>query len=95
MQWSKRIDRLFEAPPAVLSHRGQLIEANLNKERGTPDEILAEMHKSGLEQLELARRLLGVSRPAQTPLWLSIRIPDRSRWPPRAMLQLDQYRRDN
>ncbi len=79
MQCSKRIDRLFEAPPAVLAHRGQLIEANLNNERRTPDEILAETRKSGLEQLELVRRLLGVSRPAQTPLWLSIRIVDRSR----------------
>jgi len=69
-----------------------LIEANLNKERGTPDEILAEMRKSGLEQLELVRRLLDVSGPAQTPLWLSIRIVDRSRWAPRATLQLNQYR---
>lgn len=92
MQWSKRIDRLVEAPSAVLAHRGQLIEANLNKERGTSDEILAEMRTSGLEQLELVRRLLSVGRPAQTPLWLSIRIRARSRWAPRATLQLDQYR---
>ena len=69
-----------------------MIEANLNKERGILDEILAEMRKSGLEQLELVRRLLDVSGPAQTPLWLSIRIVDRSWWAPRATLQLDQYR---
>ena len=55
MQWSKRIDRLVEASPAVLAHHGQLIEANLNKERVTPDEIFAEMRKSGLERLEQVR----------------------------------------
>ena len=55
MQWSKRIDQLIEASPTVLAHHGQLVDANLNKERVTPDEIFAEMRKSGLERLDQVR----------------------------------------
>ncbi len=41
--------RLVEAPPTLLVADGQLLERRLNEERIAPDELIAEMHKQGIE----------------------------------------------
>lgn len=45
------IERMVEGMPTVLVEHGRFIEANMNKERITPGEILAEMHRSGIEYM--------------------------------------------
>lgn len=49
---SKKVSNAVEGKPTVLVHHGQFITDNLNKERIKPEEVFAEMHKSGLERLE-------------------------------------------
>jgi uncharacterized membrane protein YcaP (DUF421 family) len=49
---STRFRRLIQAEPTVLVHRGQIIERHLNRERIVPDDILAALHKAGLERFE-------------------------------------------
>lgn len=44
--------KLCEAPPAVVICNGRFIEPTLHKDRLRTDEILSEMHKSGIERLE-------------------------------------------
>lgn len=48
----KSIEVAIADTPAILVQNGRFIEENLNKERVTPDEILTEIHKNGLEKLE-------------------------------------------
>ena len=46
-----RIERVITGVPAVLVSRGQLIEANMHRERISSEELFAEMHKAGLYTL--------------------------------------------
>lgn len=46
------VARLMEGRPAVLVCDGQLITRHLDRERVTPDDIFAEMHRAGLVHLE-------------------------------------------
>ena len=48
---SRRFGALVEAQPSVLVAHGALVEANLNRERITPQELYTELHMSGLEEL--------------------------------------------
>lgn len=48
----KKVDTFLHDSPALLVAYGGLQEETLNKERITPDEIYAEMHKVGLERLD-------------------------------------------
>ena len=48
---SRRFGALVEAEPSVLVAHGALVEANLNRERITPQELYSELHMSGLEEL--------------------------------------------
>jgi uncharacterized membrane protein YcaP (DUF421 family) len=47
----KAVQSVLVSEPAVLVHNGKFVEFNMNRERVTPEEILTEMHKSGLERL--------------------------------------------
>jgi uncharacterized membrane protein YcaP (DUF421 family) len=49
---SSRVSRIVQARPTVLVHRGVLIEQHLNRERIAPDDIVAAMHKVGLDRLD-------------------------------------------
>jgi uncharacterized membrane protein YcaP (DUF421 family) len=49
---SKKAEDVIEGVPTVLVHEGKLLTENMNKERVTPEEIFAEMHKTGLVRLE-------------------------------------------
>ncbi|NLX08443.1 MAG: DUF421 domain-containing protein [Chloroflexi bacterium] len=49
---SKRYEQVIESSPTVLVYHGQLAPDNMNAERIMPEEVFAEMHKSGLERLE-------------------------------------------
>lgn len=51
-QRSQRMERIIEGKPSLLVQRGKFIDDTLNKERISPDEVFAEMHKSGLEHLD-------------------------------------------
>ena len=48
---SKRVSRAVEGRPAVLVQHGSLVPDAMNRERVSPDEIFAQMHKSGLEHI--------------------------------------------
>lgn len=52
---SERFESIATSRPTVLVHRGRLIEANLNRERVSPDEIYEEIRQSGLERIEQVR----------------------------------------
>jgi uncharacterized membrane protein YcaP (DUF421 family) len=52
---SKRFEAVAESPPTVLAHHGKLVEANLNHERVSPDELYSQIRKSGLEKIEEVR----------------------------------------
>lgn len=45
------LERVVEAQPTVLVAHGALVEASMNDERITPDEVFSEMHKQGLSEL--------------------------------------------
>jgi uncharacterized membrane protein YcaP (DUF421 family) len=47
----KRVEQIVEGTPTILVHDGRLIEQNLKRERVTAEEVFAEMHHSGLEDL--------------------------------------------
>jgi uncharacterized membrane protein YcaP (DUF421 family) len=51
----KGAERVVEGKPTVLVRNGQFLERNMQHERVTPDEVLTEMHKSGVEQLHEVR----------------------------------------
>ncbi len=44
--------RVMQARPRVLVCRGAFVEAHLNRERISPDDIFSAMHKVGLAQLD-------------------------------------------
>lgn len=46
---SRGIGKVIEGEPSVLLHHGFLVPENMALERISPGELLAEMHKSGLE----------------------------------------------
>ncbi|AUX44838.1 hypothetical protein SOCE26_063070 [Sorangium cellulosum] len=50
-----RASRIIDGTPTVLVAKGRLLEKACNRERIQPEEILSEMHKSGLEQLSQVR----------------------------------------
>ncbi len=54
-QHSKAFEQVISSSPTLLAHHGQFIEDHMNKERITPDEIYAELHKVGLYELAQAR----------------------------------------
>jgi uncharacterized membrane protein YcaP (DUF421 family) len=49
---SKRAELIVEGIPVVLAHGGKLIPETMNKERVTAEELFAEMHKTGIEELK-------------------------------------------
>lgn len=55
MHRSKRAEELMVGVPTVLVQHGRLVEENLNRERVSPDEVFAEMRKSGVDRLEQVR----------------------------------------
>lgn len=50
-----RLERVVGGEPTILVRHGKLLDRNLGRERVTPGEIFAEMHKSGLEELRQVR----------------------------------------
>lgn len=46
---------LMEGEPVVLVRQGRLVPSAMHRERVSPQEILSEMHKSGLERMEEVR----------------------------------------
>jgi len=50
-----KADRFLEGGPTILVQDGEFVAANMQRERVTPDEILAEMHLAGLERLAQVR----------------------------------------
>lgn len=52
---SKKAETVIAGEPTVLVYHGQLASDAMNRERVTPDEIFAEMHKAGLDELEQVR----------------------------------------
>jgi uncharacterized membrane protein YcaP (DUF421 family) len=48
----RSVQHMVEAPPALLVAHGKLIESAMNSERIAPDELIAEMHKQGLERID-------------------------------------------
>lgn len=49
---SKTVEKVVQSGPTVLVHRGNLLTANLNKDRITPDEIQGQVRMAGLERLD-------------------------------------------
>jgi uncharacterized membrane protein YcaP (DUF421 family) len=49
---SPRLGRIIEDEPVVLVHHGYLVPSAMHRERISPQEIVAEMHKAGLERME-------------------------------------------
>jgi uncharacterized membrane protein YcaP (DUF421 family) len=52
---SPRASRLIDGAPTVLVAHGRILEEACNRERLQPEEILAEMHKSGVERVSEVR----------------------------------------
>jgi uncharacterized membrane protein YcaP (DUF421 family) len=49
------VQRLLESSPTLLVADGKLLEANLNRERISPEDLVGEMHKQGIARLEQVR----------------------------------------
>lgn len=49
---STRAHDVISGTPTVLVNAGRYVEENMNRERISPEELLAEMHKGGYEKLE-------------------------------------------
>jgi uncharacterized membrane protein YcaP (DUF421 family) len=45
------VQQIMESPPTLLVADGRLLEQNMNRERIAPEEVIAEMHKQGIERL--------------------------------------------
>lgn len=45
------VQQLMESPPTLLVANGAIIEANMNRERIAPEELVAEMRKRGISRL--------------------------------------------
>jgi uncharacterized membrane protein YcaP (DUF421 family) len=58
MHMSHRAESLITGVPTVLAHDGQFVAGNMNRERITPDEVYAELHKAGLEKLAQAKWII-------------------------------------
>ncbi|XXX72774.1 YetF domain-containing protein [Sorangium sp. So ce134] len=52
---SPRASKVIDGTPTVLVARGRILEDACNRERIQPDEIVSEMHKSGLAHLSQVR----------------------------------------
>jgi uncharacterized membrane protein YcaP (DUF421 family) len=52
---SPRIEKIVTDTAAVLVHRGHMFEEIMNKERMTPEEIMTEARKSGIESMDQIR----------------------------------------
>jgi len=52
---SKAVERLVSDSAAVLVHRGHVFEDVLNRERISPEEIMAEARQSGIDAMEKIR----------------------------------------
>ena len=52
---SQRLETLIEGEATLLVRNGKLLTNNLKKERVTPEEVYAEMHKAGVEDLRDVR----------------------------------------
>jgi uncharacterized membrane protein YcaP (DUF421 family) len=52
---SKKADELLEGTPTILVDDGVFVESNLQRERITPDEIVAEMRIAGIDRIEKVR----------------------------------------
>ncbi len=50
-----RASKVIDGSPTVLVAKGRLLEEACNRERIQPEEIVSEMHKSGLEHLSQVR----------------------------------------
>jgi uncharacterized membrane protein YcaP (DUF421 family) len=46
-----KLERVVEGEPTVLVRHGRFLRDNLARERVTADEVLAEMHKAGIEEV--------------------------------------------
>jgi uncharacterized membrane protein YcaP (DUF421 family) len=53
-RWAKA-ERALEGEPTILVRDGKYLEQNMRRERVTPDEVVTEMHLSGIERLEDVR----------------------------------------
>lgn len=51
----KPVEQAISSSPTLLVHEGEFVVENMNKERISPDEIFAEMHKVGLHSLSQVR----------------------------------------
>lgn len=49
------VQRLLEASPTLLVADGKLLEANLNRERISPEDLVGEMRKQGIAHVEQVR----------------------------------------
>lgn len=52
---SPKASEVIDGSPTVLVAKGRILEEACNRERIQPEEILSEMHKSGLEHLSQVR----------------------------------------
>lgn len=51
----RRVEATISSTPTLLVHEGRFLVDNMNRERISPDEIFAEMHKVGLHALSQVR----------------------------------------
>jgi uncharacterized membrane protein YcaP (DUF421 family) len=49
------VQRVLDASPTLLVADGKLLEANMNRERISPEDLIGEMHKQGIARLEQVR----------------------------------------
>lgn len=49
------VDRVLGGEPTVLVHDGRFLERHMSHERVTPEDVIAEVHKAGLEELRQVR----------------------------------------
>jgi uncharacterized membrane protein YcaP (DUF421 family) len=48
---NRNLGKIIDGNPAVIVRHGFLVPENMNVERITPDEVMAELHRSGFEDL--------------------------------------------
>ncbi|HEY0947784.1 MAG TPA: YetF domain-containing protein [Opitutaceae bacterium] len=51
----KRVEHFVNSKPTVLVARGQILVDNCNRERISAEEIVSEMHKNGIDEIEHVR----------------------------------------
>jgi len=52
---SRKVESLVEGEPTVLVRDGKFLASNMRRQRVTPEEVVTEMHLSGVERLEDVR----------------------------------------